>query len=268
MKKTTSPLRPFLLLLTVSLFFLLSACTVAEDHSRTVKIEADPSLLRVGVTANAPPLIYKKHKKIIGLEADFANRLGKFTGKKVVFVDIKWDKLIDALENNEIDIIMSGMTITNARNYRIAFTTPYLRSGQIMLVRLRDKALFSTGIYSLMNSNYIIGTVKGTTGDIFITQTINGAKIKSFTKSADAVKALINKKIDAFVYDAPMICHYAAINENAKLTPILTLSTEEYLAWGVRKGDNELQTQANQFLRELNDKQELQRVIRTWIPYM
>ncbi|MBU1232809.1 MAG: transporter substrate-binding domain-containing protein [Proteobacteria bacterium] len=268
MKNPNPILRPFLLLLTASLLFLLSACTASENHSRTIKIDPDPSLLRVGVSANAPPLIYKKNGKVIGLEADLAGRLGKFTGKKVKFIDIKWENLLNALENNEIDIIMSGMTITNARKYRIAFTTPYLRSGQIMLVRLRDKALFSTGIYSLMNSNYIIGTVKDTTGDLFITQTINGAKIKSFTKSADAVKALIDKRIDAFVYDAPMICHYAAINENEKLTPILTLSTEEYLAWGIRKEDSELQAQANQFLQELNDKQELQRLIRTWIPYM
>ncbi len=268
MHKICSFLHPLILLFTASLLFLLSACTPSQDHSRTVKIAPDPSLLRIGVSTNAPPLIYKKNGKILGLETDLARRFGKFTGKKITFVETKWENQITALENNEIDIIMSGMTITNGRKYRIAFSTPYLRSGQIMLVRLRDKTLFSTGIYSLMNSNYIIGTVKDTTGDLFITQTINGAKIKSFSKSADAVKALINKKIDAFVYDAPMVCHYAAIHENEKLTPILTLATEEYLAWGIRKEDSELLTQANLFFQELNDKQQLQQIIRTWIPYM
>lgn len=268
MHKISSFLHPLVLLFTAFLLFLLSACAPSQDHSRTVKIAPDPSLLRIGVSTNAPPLIYKKNGKIIGLEADLARRFGKFTGKKITFVQTKWENQINALENNEIDIIMSGMTITNARKYRIAFSTPYLRSGQIMLVRLRDKTLFSTGIYSLMNSNYIIGTVKDTTGDLFITQTINGAKVKSFSKSADAVKALINKKIDAFVYDAPMVCHYAAIHENDKLTPILTLATEEYLAWGLRKEDSELLTQANLFLQELQEKLQLQQIIRTWIPYM
>ncbi len=268
MQKISPLFRHFILLLTFSLPLLLSACTASDEFSRSAKIGPDPSLLRVGVSANAPPLIYKKNGKITGLEADMARDLGRFMGKRAKFVELKWENQIDALENNEIDIIMSGMSITTARQYRIAFSSPYLRAGQILLVRLRDKVLFSTGIYSLMNSNYTIGTVKDTTGDLFITQTINGAKIKSFTKSSDAVQALIDKKIDAFVYDAPMVCHYAAINENAKLAPILTLATEEYLAWGMRKEDRELQTQANEFLQELKERQELQRKIRTWIPYM
>ncbi len=247
---------------------LLSACIPAGNMSQRTKIAPDPSILRVGVSTNAPPLIYKNNNKVIGLEADLARRLAEYTGKKAHFVELNWKNQIDALENNEIDIIMSGMSVTAARQYRIAFSNPYLRSGQILLVRLQDKAQFTTGIYSLMNSSHIIGTITNTTGDLFITKTINGAEVKHFTKSADAVKALINKQIDAFVYDAPMICHYAAINENNKLVPILTLATEEYIAWGIRKEDTELLNQANAFLADLKNKQQLQRMIRTWIPYM
>ncbi|MEA3470010.1 MAG: transporter substrate-binding domain-containing protein [Thermodesulfobacteriota bacterium] len=247
---------------------LLSGCIPAGNMSQRTKIAPDPSILRVGVSSNAPPLIYKNNNEFIGLEADLARRLAEYTGKKVHFVELNWKNQIDALQNNEIDIIMSGMSITAARQYLIAFSNPYLRSGQILLVRLQDKAQFSTGIYSLMNSSHVIGTITNTTGDLFITKTINGAEVKHFTKSANAVKALINKQIDAFVYDAPMICHYAAINENNKLVPILTLATEEYIAWGIRKEDTELLNQANAFLADLKNKQQLQRMIRTWIPYM
>ncbi len=253
------------------LFFLCSVLSIglfacAPMQSR--KIAPDPSILRVGVTANAPPLIHKRNNKVSGLEADFAKKLGKFTAKRVEFIELDWDDQIPALENNEIDIIMSAMSITQPRQYRISFANPYLRSGQILLVRLDEKARFTTGIYSLMNSSYVIGTIKNTTGDLFITSTINGAKIKQFTNSSQAVQALINKTIDAFVYDAPMVCHYAAINENAKLTPILTLATEEYLAWGISKENPELLEQANAFLEDLKNKQQLQQMIRNRIPYM
>ncbi len=255
------------LLLGCLLTLLLSACNTGQSTD-TVNIAPDPAILRVGVAANSPPLIFKKNGTITGLEADFARKLARSIGKKAKFVEVKWSNMIDALENNKIDIIMSSMSITTSREYRISFSNPYLRSGQILLVRLDEKARFTTGIYSLMNSNYIIGTIKDTTGDLFITRTINGAKTKSFTKSADAVQALIDKKIDVLVYDAPMICHYAAINENAKLTPILNLATEEYLAWGIRKEDSELLNQANTFLEGLKDSQQLPEMIRTWIPYM
>lgn len=247
---------------------LISSCTPTSSSPRTVDIAPDPGILRVGISANSPPLIYTQGKRVIGLEAEFAKKLARYTGRTLKFVHLKWEDQITALENNKIDIIMSGMSITQARQYRINFSNPYLRSGQILLVRLAEQARFSTGIYSLMNSSYVIGTVKDTTGDLFITRTINGVEVKRFLKSADAVKALINKDIDAFVYDAPMVCHYAAVNENNKLAPILSMSTEEYYAWGIRHGDTELQDQANALLRELEEGQELPRMLRTWIPYM
>jgi len=265
---TKNNLRFLSFLYAIILIFLLSACGAPVNKTKKLKVAPDPSILRVGVSTNAPPLIYKKNNSITGLEADLAGKLGKYTGRKVQFIEIDWKDQIDALENNEIDIIMSGMSITDARRYRVAFANPYLRSGQILLVRLRDKPLFSTGIYSLMHSSHVIGTVKNTTGDLFITKTINGAKVKNFSTSVDAVQALINKEIDAFVYDAPMVCYYAAINENNKLAPILTLATEEFFAWGIRKEDTELLNQANMFLTELQNSQTLQRIIRTWIPYM
>lgn len=255
-------------LLSCLFILLLSSCTATSSGPRTVDIAPNPAILRVGISANAPPLIYTQAKTVTGLEAEFAKKLARYTGRQLKFIHLKWEDQIPALENNRIDIIMSGMSITQSRQYRIAFTTPYLRSGQILLVRLGEKARFATGIYSLMNSKYIIGTVRGTTGDLFITKTINGVETKRFQKSSDAVQALIDKKIDAFVYDAPMVCHYAAVNENNKLTAILTMSTEEYYAWGIRRGDTELLDQANSLLRELEEQQELPRMLRTWIPYM
>ncbi len=247
---------------------LLTSCVPTDRAPRTVHIAPDPGILRVGISANAPPLIQLQNDKVTGLEAELARKLGEFTGRKVKFIHLKWKDQIPALENNQIDIIMSAMSITQARKYRIAFANPYLRSGQILLVRLAEKAKFVTGIYSLMNSSHVIGTVTNTTGDLFITKSINGATVKSYLTSAEAVKALINKEIDAFVYDAPMICHYAAINETNKLAPILTLATEEYYSWAVRIDNTDLLNQANAFLKEIQEQQELPRMIRKWIPYM
>ena len=255
-------------LLCAYLTALLFGCAPAGTPRDSAPVAPAPDILRVGVTANAPPMVYKNGRKFSGLEVDLAVKLGRYLGKKVQFVDMDWEELIPALEADKIDIIMSAMTITQARQYRINFSNPYLRSGQILLVRLGEQARYATGIYSLMNSSYVIGTVKGTTGDIFITKTVNGAKVKTFKEPDDAVAALIDKEIDAFVYDAPMVCYFAAVNDETKLSPILTLATEEYLAWGIRKTDVELLNQSNAFLEDLKEKQQLLPMIRARIPFM
>ncbi len=119
-----------------------------------------------------------------------------------------------------------------------------------------------------MNTNYRIGTVADTISDYFVTTAINGANEVVFKTSQKAVEALIKNEIDAFIYDAPVVCYYAARHQNDKLLPILTMATEEYIGWAVRKNDNELLTSANAFLESYQNQGQLQNEINYWIPYL
>ena len=244
--------------------WLLSGCQPA-----TVPDPVHPaSSLRVGISANAPPFAFRQGGEITGLEPAFALKLGDYLGKTVQFVEVPWDQQIEYLTAGKTDIIMSGMTITKARSALVDFSIPYLRSGQILLVRMEDRRRFGTGVESLMNTNYRIGTVADTISDFFVTTAINGANEIVYNTSQEAVDALINKEIDAFVYDAPIVCYYAARHQNDKLTPVLTMATEEYIGWAVRKGETDLLAQVNEFLDSFKNEGNLQKEIQYWIPYL
>jgi len=252
--------------LSLFLLVMLGSCSPMSDSGSISEFNSVPTL-RVGISTNAPPLVYKRDGSIQGLEVDFANQLAEFLGRKLRLVELNWDRQIGALENGDIDIIMSGMTITAKRSYRVTFSRPYMRSGQILLVRTAQARRFSSGIYSLMGNQPPIGVVENTTGDYFITKTINLPDLTRYTTSRVAVKALINGKIDALVHDAPILCHYAAMNEG-ELTPILQMATEEYLAWAVNTSDGALLNKINQFLDVQEKNGELQKTIKRWIPYL
>ena len=224
--------------------------------------------LRVGISTNAPPFAFRQGGEITGLEPALVLKLGNYLEKKVRFIEVPWDEQIDYLMQGKTDIIMSGMTITKARSALADFSLPYLRSGQILLVRMEDRQRFSTGVDSLLNTNYRIGTVAGTTSDFFVTTAINGANEVVFKSSQEAVDALIGNDIDAFIYDAPIVCYYAARHQNDKLVPILTMATEEYIGWAVRKGDAELLKKVNEFINSYKNQGTLQDEIKYWIPYL
>ncbi len=228
------------------------------------EIEADPALLRVGVSPDAPPLISEKDTTMQGLEADLAQQLGTFSKKKVVFVKVSKKKANEALTKGHVDIIMSGLTIASEKDDDIIFSDPYLRTGQIMLVRSRDTALFSTGIYNLENSNFVIGVIEGSEGDRFVTKTMRKVKVMRLKTINAATEALTRKKIDIFLHDAPTICYLA--NSKSTLTPILTLVTEEFMGWKMRKEDEELRHQVNLFLRQSKESGQLQKTIKQCIP--
>ena len=99
---------------------LMTACGTASSK-RTADAKPDENILRVGVSPNSPPLIYKQGEKIAGLEAEFAHEFAKYLGKSVRFIEVEWVDQIPALLDSRTDIIMSGMSVTKMRQIRIAF---------------------------------------------------------------------------------------------------------------------------------------------------
>lgn len=230
------------------------------------EIAPSATVLRVGYSHDVPPYIYKKNKKIQGIEEDLAQQFGQFAGKEVQFVKVPEKRATEALEKGLIDIILPGRKIIKRNNAPVTFSDPYLRAGQILLVRSQDLAIFSNGIYSLDGSGFTFGVIKASSGEQFMTKSIKNVKIIPFETVEAAIMALKTKHIDLFLHDAPTICHFAAVNKAAGLTPILNLVTEEYIGWEMRTEDTELQHQANLFIQQSKADGRLQKTIKHWIP--
>jgi polar amino acid transport system substrate-binding protein len=234
------------------------------------KVAPDESLLRVGVSSNAPPLISRKGDTHVGLEADLAKELGVYLGKEVRFIEISWKDQIEALLENRTDIIMSGMSITPLRDVRIAFSRPYFRTGQMALIRIKHKRIAPYGFYGITGISITLrfGVVKGTTGENFVRKNFSRAKkIESFGTAREATRAMLNNRIDILIHDAPMILMLAAENEGNGLTVIPSLLSEEYLAWGLRKSDPGLIEDVNRFVDHIAGNGRLDTLVQRWIPF-
>lgn len=248
--------------------FISFGCTPTVQNNSSSTSGNSGAPLKVGISTNMPPLVYKNSGRLQGLEIDLAQQLGDYLKRDIKFVELSWDQQIPSLEAGKIDIIMSGMSITPKRAYRVSFAQPYMRSGQMLLVRMDQARLYSSGIFSLMGNKPAIGTIKNTTGDYFITKTINRANLTRYRTSKQAVEALKKGEIDVFVHDAPVICHYAALNEANRLTPILQIANEEQLAWAVNKMDQKLLDQVNSFITTSRGNQSMEQSVKRWIPLM
>ena len=267
-----------LLYLSLAILWLLAAmigCATppAPSGPSGTEAAAPPKALplRVGISTNAPPLAYKEGRQIVGLEADLAQALAAELGRPLEFVELKWADQIPALLDKRTDIIMSGMSVTTLRKVRIAFSDPYFRSGQMALIHARNRNRFKRGYYDLIGTSTRIGTIKGTTGDLFIQEKAGNfpkTRVHAFDKTSQAVKALLDETIDVFVHDAPVILLAASQNEDKGLAPLYSLLTEEYLAWGIRQDDTELLAKANAYVNRIIDNGELGRMINRWVPYL
>jgi ABC-type amino acid transport substrate-binding protein len=253
-------LRAFII---ISLTLVLAACAAS-----TPAPAPSPSVLRVGVCSNAPPVIFRQTDGgYAGFEAEMARGLAASLGRSAVFVECDWEYLIPALVENRIDIIMSGMTITESRSVRVAFTDAYMRSGQAALTTNRQ-ALRFPGRTALLSVPVRLGTEKGTVGEIVARQYFAFAKHSAFRDPGKGVKAVLNGRVDVFMHDAPVIWWYASQHEAQGLTALPFFITDEGIAWAVRKDDVELLTGANRFIAARQQDGWLKELLRRWLPKM
>lgn len=245
---------------------LVVGCRSAGVPVRGVETVEGREVLRVGITPNAPPIIYKERSRLAGLEVDFALALAEALNRNIEFVELAWPDQVPALLDHRSDIIMSGMSITPARQLRIAFSDPYLKVGQVALTRAEDQLRYLTpASVALMRGK--VGVEKATTGDALVQDTFRRAERVPFTTAEKGARALIKGKIDMLVHDAPVIWWLASVHHADGLRVASAPLTEEHLAWGVRPEDTELLAAVNGVLGSWREDGQLERVLQRWIPY-
>jgi polar amino acid transport system substrate-binding protein len=220
--------------------------------------------LRVGITPDFPPLVFKQGDQVAGIEAELARMLGKELGRPVKFVEVKWDAQIPALLEGRTDIIMSSMTVTRERQVRIAFAEPFMKSGLVAAVRVEDVPKYPTN-ERILNFIGKVGIVPNTTSDAFVRKNIPHAQQHHLEYPRQAADALQERWIGMFIGDAPTVIWLVSENE-ASIGGIWRPLNEEHLAWGMRKDDPDLLARVNAALTQFRQDGRLDRVLQKWLP--
>lgn len=167
-------------------------------------------ILRVGMSGDQPPFNMTTAKgQIIGMEADLANALADSMGVRAEFDKKPFGELLPALEKGEVDMVLSQVTMTTARNTRVAFVGPYFISGKAILTR--SKTLSEADEVKDINMTGIrLSALAGSTSETFIRQSVPTARLVATPTTDLAIQAVIDGKVDAMVADLP-VCVVAVL---------------------------------------------------------
>lgn len=250
--------------ITACLFLLVGLCLVGCGSLGSSSKSGEP--LRIGVSPNYPPVIFSKAGKLRGLEVDLGVLLARELGRPVRFVEVDWNKQIPALLDGSTDIIMSGMSVTPAREIRIAFADAYFTNGLVALMRTADAERFST-VESVLESDTSVGVIKGTTGDVFVQANMPRARNLTLQRRDDVIHEFARRRIHLYIDDAAAAAYIVSQNE-AELTGLWVALESEPLAWGLRRDDPEMLEAVNGVLEGWRNDGTLARVLRRWLPFM
>ncbi len=193
-------------------------------------------VLRVGVALFTPWAFKGKDGKLIGFEMDVAKKLAKDMGVAPKFISYDWKKLIPALKNGEIDIIIAGMSITPPRALKVNFSMPYATSGVSLATHLEGTKHIKS-IKELNHPSIKIGVIAETVSEGLARRVFKKASIVVFQKSNEAEDAIVSGKIQAYVESNP-IPRFIALDHPEKVDvplskPLLATQT----GFAINKGD-------------------------------
>ena len=248
----------------ITLLFLVALSMPGFVAADTLDDIQDRGVLRVGMEPGYMPFeMTNKKGDIVGFDVDMAKRMAKAMGVKLELVSTAWDGIIPALITKKFDIIMSGMTLTQERNMKISFASPYIVIGQSILI---DKKLAGEikSYKDLNNKKYEVASKLGTTGEQATKRMMPKATYISFETEQEGVMDLLNGKIDAFVYDLPFNAIAFAEKGQKKLILLDEPFTYEPLAWAVNKGNADFINWLDNFLVQAKNDGTYDKIYKKW----
>lgn len=250
--------------ISMSLIFTIISILIVgcSNSSSTSTSENTKEELIIGIDDKFAPMGFRdENNEIVGFDIDYAKAAGEKMGREVVFQPIDWSTKESELNSGRIDLIWNGYTITDERKEKVLFTKPYLKNAQVIvtkadsnITKMEDLAGKVVGVQSLssasdaLNANEIV------------------SKIKTVTEFKDNVLALSDLKIgriDAVVIDQIVADYY--MNQEKDTFKILdeSLAPEEY-GIGVKKGNEDLLSDLQKALDELNEDGTATKISEKW----
>jgi polar amino acid transport system substrate-binding protein len=233
----------------ILVFFLtvvfLTGCAQLQQATTPTGTSTSPVLDRiqnrrelvVATMGNMPPLnMTTQDEKIIGLEPDLARMMADAMNVNVKFVKKPFPDLLPALQSGEVDMVLSGMTITPERNLKVAFVGPYLQSGKAFLTK--EKTVANAKKASEINSPETkLVALKGSTSQTFAEAVLDKATLFLTGTYDEAVAMVLEDKVHAMIADYPICVVSVFRYPDAGLLSVLTPLTYEPLGIAVPAND-------------------------------
>ena len=242
---------------------LLMAAACAATMISGTAAAAEPVEYTVGTGATYRPFEFQNpDKEIVGFDVDLMKEIAKAQGFKVKFVNTLWGVIFESVRNGDRDIIMSGITITPARQESVDFSYPYFAAHQLILTQ---KNLTVTSINDLKGKS--VAVVANSAGDIVCSKAFGKASrdIKRFDNTPLALEELSAGGVDAAVGDVGVFAYYSMQNPDKAFNQARDPNFEDqYFGIAVRKGNPKLLNEINEGLKKVIKSGAYAKVYAPW----
>lgn len=208
-----------------------------------------------GVTYRNP-----KTRLLSGFDIDIANELGQELGVAIRYVDSSFIELIDKLIDDECDIAMHAVGVTPARQSRLQFTRPYMRS-DIYAIASRSSGAIRQW-QDIDKPGRVIAVQAGTLMEPVMRKWLKHARLMLVSPPQSREQEVESGRADAFMTDFPYSRRMLDLTDWARLVPPpAPFHTTDY-AYALAPGDASLRNRVDAFMEIIRKDGRLLRFAR------
>lgn len=240
MKKIVS-----LMLAMLMLTAALAGC--AKEEKDLLEVIQDRGKIIVAMEGTWAPWTYHDESgKLVGFDTEVATLIAGKLGVDVEFVEGEWDGLLAGLDAGRYDIMVNGVDITEDRQKKYDFSTPYAYNRTAVIVRSDDTSV--TKMEDLKGKT-TANTISSTYAQVAEKY---GATVTAVDDLNQTIELLIQGRIDATLNAEVTYGDYMKAHPDAKIKVACLDGDATSVAIPVRKGAGENLVKAiNEALAEL-----------------
>jgi polar amino acid transport system substrate-binding protein len=260
--------RPFKHILLTGLLALSTALSTAISTAafagETLERVVDFQVLKVGMSGNQPPMnMTNREGGLMGFDVDLATALAMAMNVKLEIRQMPFGELLDALEQNKVDMVLSNVSITPERTERVSFVGPYMMSGMSILTK--NSVLGDiTSTDEINRENLKLIALAKSTHASFVKGVAPDATLIEAESYDEAVAMLIDGKADAMVADMTQ-CILAVLRfPDAGLVTLDQPLTVEPVGIAINRNDPQFLNLVDNFLRAYEKTGVLTQLRKKW----
>ncbi|MDP4083255.1 MAG: transporter substrate-binding domain-containing protein [Bacillota bacterium] len=221
-----------LLSMVLMLILIISACSSSNSASDKSK---NDKVYNVGVDTTYPPFEFQEGSVYKGIDIDLINAIAKKEGFKIKLSPMDFGGIIPAMQANQLDVAIAGMSITDERKKIVDFSDPYFNAGLTVVVKDNNTTIKT--VDDLKGKT--VAVKKGTTGAKYAedNSTKLGIKVVQFNDSPAMFQEVANGNADALIEDYPVIS-YAIAKKDLGLKIVGDRLNGDQYGIAVLKGQN------------------------------
>lgn len=246
----------------------VSACQSVQSRAKTQdnwkRIERQKRIV-VGLDDSFVPMGFvEKNGTLTGYDIDLAKAVFKRYGIHVDFQTIDWSMNARELQNGTIDLIWNGYSITSQRKKKVAFSEPYLRNRQVLVVKKKS------GIKTFAQmKGKTLGMQTGSTAEQWYEskqKVIHAQSTVLYDQIPNSFLDLNAGRIQGILLDEVYANYYLAHLKDRDSYRVIENKDvpRDLFAVGMRKGDKTLRRKINSALKALQKNGELEKLNEKW----